>query len=146
MKTFGLKIICSVVMVVSFIAGVYVFWPAEALDAEHTGNQDKDTLKAQPDTMAPKANADPAPARLLSPKASEFEKRKAAQLRQTADSLITVYRHPNSPDAAKARESLLKLPVGLEMGEGGCFVIDELLSYIVGWIFFVSRSRIAYLV
>lgn len=109
MKKFWLKITGLVVVVVIIIAGVYVLWLAKSPDAGQTTKDSTSKLSTEPKRQL-------APEDFQSGAVSKLEERnpREQQLRQKAALLSTLYRDPNSPEAAKARELFLKVPKGVE--------------------------------
>jgi hypothetical protein len=100
MNRLRVKLVGLVVLILAVIVGVWFLRPGESPPADQVENQKQTVSKPQANkTAAEKA---------VSQRASEFEKHRAAQLSSTAESLKTLYRNPNSSEAAKARQSLLK--------------------------------------
>jgi hypothetical protein len=109
MNRFWLKITGLVVVAVIVIAGVYVLWHAKTPHSGQTPKQRASKLATEPKRqLKPEDFQSAAASRLqdIGPKEQE--------LRQKAVLLSTLYRDPNSPEAAKARELLLKAPEGVE--------------------------------
>ena len=98
MNRFWLKIIGLVVVAVIVIAGVYGLWYAKTPNSGQTPKQRTSKLANQPKRqLKPEDFQSAAGSRLqnIGPKEQEF--------RQKAVLLSTLYRDPNSPEAAKAR-------------------------------------------
>ena len=110
MNSLRLKIFGLVVLVLAVSVGVYSLWPGESPPAEQVEKQGETVPKPQANARQSTTNADSSTGRSGSTRLSESEKRKVEQIARTADSLIVLYRNPGSPEAAKARQSLLKLP------------------------------------
>jgi len=119
MNRFRLKVVGSMVLILAATVGVWFLRPGESPPAERVEKREKAAFKTQANTQKPKTDAGATAERAVSQRASEFEKRKAAQISSTAESLKTLYRNPDSPEAVKARQSLLKLPEGFAKSAPG---------------------------
>ncbi|MBN2268998.1 MAG: hypothetical protein JXN61_00190 [Sedimentisphaerales bacterium] len=108
MNRLKLKVVGLVVLIFAMIVGVWFLRPGESPPASQVEKHKQTASKPQASTQKAKTTAESAAERAVSQRAFEFEKRKAAQLSSTAESLKTLYRNPGSPEAAKARQSLLK--------------------------------------
>jgi hypothetical protein len=109
MNRFWLKIAGLVVVVVTIIAGVYVLWYAKTPHSGQIPKHSTSKLASQPKRqLKPEDFQSAAGSRLQDIGTKEQE------LRQKAVLLSALYRDPNSPEAAKARELLLKVPKGVE--------------------------------
>jgi len=128
MNRLRLRLVGLVVLILAVIIGVYTLRLAESPPAEQVETQEETVSKPQANTGQPKTNADAAAERAVLPRASEFEKRKAAWMTRMADSLKTLYRNPGRPEAAKARRSLLRLPEGLARSGPGTAAEREAIS------------------
>jgi len=106
MNRFWLKIIGLVAVIV--IAGVYVLWPKTPNSGQRPKQRTSKLATEPKRQLKPEDFQSAAGSRLqdIGPKEQE--------LRQKAALLSTLYRDPNSPEAAKARELLLKVPKGVE--------------------------------
>jgi hypothetical protein len=114
MKRFWLKITGLTIFVLAAIIGVYILWPAKSPDVGQIPQQDVAISTIQPNTENPQ------PKRQL--KAEDFQPTATSRLqdqnprerefRERAAMLSSLYRNPDSVEAAKARQSLLKPPNG----------------------------------
>jgi hypothetical protein len=114
MNRFWLKISGLVVVAAIIIAGVYILWSAKSRKIERIPQQGSATFNSKRGTGQPPLEKAFMMAQRTSSRTGEFENQRAAELRQTAAALRALYRDPNSPEAAKARELFLKVPKGVE--------------------------------
>lgn len=114
MKRLWLKITGLAIFVLAAVIGIYVLWPAKSPDVGQIQQRDASTSTVQPSAENPQ------PKRQLTPE--DFQQSATTQpqdrnpreqeLRERAALLSSLYRNPDSVEAAKARESLLKPPDG----------------------------------
>lgn len=114
MKRFWLKITCLVALIVTFAIGVYVFWPAKSLDVGQIPQKETSNSAIQPktDNLQPKRQLTPEDFQQSATSRLQDQNPRQQELRDRAAMLSSMYRNPGSPEAAKARESLLKPPNG----------------------------------
>jgi hypothetical protein len=114
MKRFWLKITGLVFFVLAAIIGIYILWPAKSPDVEQTPQQDASTSAVQPNTENPQPKRQLEPQDFQPTAASRLQDQnpRQQQLRERAALLSSLYRNPDSVEAAKARQSLLKAPDG----------------------------------
>lgn len=114
MKRFWLKITCLVALILTFAIGVYILWPPKSQDVGHIPQQDASTSAIQPNTEnpQPKRQLEPQDFQPSAASRPQDQKPRERELRDRAALLSSLYRNPDSAEAAKARESLLKPPDG----------------------------------
>lgn len=114
MKRFWLKITGLVFFVFVIIIGVYALWPVKSPDVGQIPQQDASTSTIQPNTENPQPNRQLTPEDFQPTATSRLQDQnpREQQLRDRAALLSSLYRNPDSAEAAKARESLLKAPRG----------------------------------
>jgi hypothetical protein len=114
MKRLRLKITGLVFFVLAAVIGVYVLWPAKSPDVGQIRQKDTSVSAVQPSAENPQPNRQLAPEDFQPVATSRLQDQNPRQqeLRDRAALLSSLYRNPDSPDAAKARESLLKAPRG----------------------------------
>ena len=96
------------------IIGVYFLWPAKSPDVGQLPQQDTGTSAIQPKIDNPQPKRQLAPEDFQQSATSRLQDQNPRQqeLRERAAMLSSLYRNPDSAEAAKARESLLKPPPG----------------------------------
>jgi len=109
MNRFWLKITGLGVVAIVVVIGAYVLWLAKSPDA---GQATKDSTRKL--ATGPKRQLKPEDFQSAAASRLQDIGPKEQELRQKAVLLSTLYRDPNSPEAAKARELLLKAPEGVE--------------------------------
>jgi hypothetical protein len=114
MKRFWLKITGLAIFVLAAVIGVYILWPAKSQDVGQLPQQDAITSAVQPKTENPQPKRQLEPQDFQQSAASRLQDQnpREQELRERAALLSSLYRNPDSVDAAKARESLLKPPDG----------------------------------
>jgi len=114
MKRLWLKITGLTFFVLAAIIGVYILWPAKSPDLEQIQQQDASTsaIKPSTDNQQPKRQLTPEDFQTAATTRLQDENPREQELRKRAALLSSLYRNPDSLEAAKARESLLKAPGG----------------------------------
>jgi len=107
-----LKITGLSIFVLAVIIGVYVLWPAKSPDVRQIPQQDASTSTIQPNIEKPQPKQQLTPEDFQPAATSRLQDQnpREQELRQRAALLSSIYRNPDSPEAAKARELLLKRP------------------------------------
>ena len=111
---YKLKIIGLVFFVLAAIIGIYTLWPAKSPDVGQAPRQDAGTSAIQPniENPQPKRKLEPQDFQQSATSRLQDENPREQQLRERAALLSSLYRNPGSPEAAKARQSLLQPPDG----------------------------------
>lgn len=114
MKRLWLKINGLTIFVLASIIGVYILWPAKSQDVGQIRQQDASTSAIQPNIYNPQPKRQLEPEDFQQSATSRLQDRnpREQELRDRAAMLSSLYRNPDSADAAKARGSLLKPPRG----------------------------------
>lgn len=114
MKRFWLKITGLIFFVLAAIAGVYVLWPAKSPDVGKLPPQEVSTSAVQQkiENPQPKRQLTPEDFQTTATSRLQNQNPREQELRDRAAMLSSIYRNPDSVEAAKARESLLKAPRG----------------------------------
>jgi hypothetical protein len=114
MKRFWLKITGLAIYILAAIIGVYILWPAKSPDVEQINQQDASTSAVQPNAgnPQPKRQLEPEDFHQSATSRLQGQNPRQQELRDRAALLSSLYRNPDSPEAAKARQSLLKPPDG----------------------------------
>ncbi|MBW8039615.1 MAG: hypothetical protein FVQ85_06405 [Planctomycetes bacterium] len=105
MNIYILKITGLAIFVLAAIIGVYILWPAESPDVEQIKQQDASTSAIQPKTEnpQPKRQLTPQDFQLVATSRLQDQNPRQQELRDKAAMLSSIYRNPDSPEAAKAR-------------------------------------------
>jgi len=111
---YRLKITGLTIFVLAAVIGVYVLWPAKSPDVRQIPQQDTSTSAIQPsiEKQQPKRQLTPDDFQTSATTRLQDRNPREQELRDRAALLSSLYRNPDTPDAAKARESLLKPPQG----------------------------------
>ena len=114
MKRLWLKITGLAIFVLAAIIGFYILWPAKSPEERQFPLQDTSTPAIQPNTDNPQPKRQLTPEDFQQSATSRLQDQNPRQqeLRDRAAMLSSMYRNPDSVEAAKARESLLKAPRG----------------------------------
>ena len=109
MNIYILKIAGLAIFVLASIIGVYILWPVKSLDVGQVQQQDVSTSTIQPSIENPQPKRQLTPQDFQPAATSKLQDRNPRQQehRDRAAMLSSIYRNPDSPDPAKARESLL---------------------------------------
>lgn len=105
MKRFWLTITGLTIFVLAAIIGVYILWPAESSDVEQLPPQDVSISAIQPNTenAQPKRQLEPQDFQPTATSRLQDQNPRQQELRERAALLSSLYRNPDSVEAAKAR-------------------------------------------
>ena len=114
MKRLWLKTTGLAIFVLAAIAGVYILWPAKSPNERQIQQQDASTSAVQPkiENPHPKRQLEPQDFQPTAASRLQDQNPREQELRDRAALLSSLYRNPDSVEAAKARQSLLKAPRG----------------------------------
>ena len=112
MSIYILKITGLAIFVLAAIIGVYILWPAKSPRVEQIPQQDASTSSVQPNTEnpQPKRQLEPQDFQQTATSRPQDQNPRQQELRERAALLSSLYRNPDSVEAAKARQSLLRAP------------------------------------
>lgn len=109
-----LKITGLAIFILAAIIGIYILWPVKSPDVRQMPQQDASTSAIQPSVgnLQAKHQLTPDDFQQSATSRLQDENPRERELRDRAALLSSLYRNPDSVEAAKARQSLLKPPNG----------------------------------